>query len=199
MMSPTSQFNTEQIFSNTSMLTFSSLDNFDIVVLLKPVCKRKSFLSYLYQSAFSTAFYSILPYCHLLPLFLLKVQYSRYFLHHSIEVRIVQSRCQKFKYSDNSDQYPCYCQTSITNQYFYQPVHNSGNDRIGNDSYIAVFTLIVDFDDRLTEILRNARKEQLKNRIPYGELYHKNYYREVKDKNRVYYEFYHLDGVLERV
>ena len=25
-------------------------------------------------------------------------------------------------------------------------------------------------------------------------LYHKNYYREVKDKNRVYYEFYHLDG-----
>ena len=41
MMSPTSQFNTEQIFSNTSMMTFSSLDNFDIVVVLKPVCKRK--------------------------------------------------------------------------------------------------------------------------------------------------------------
>lgn len=98
MMSPTSQFNTEQIFSNTSMLTFSSLDNFDIVVVLKPVCKRKSFLSYLYQSAFSTAFYSILPYCHLLPLFLLKVQYSRYFLYHSIEVRTVQSRCQNFKF-----------------------------------------------------------------------------------------------------
>ena len=30
--------------------------------------------------------------------------------------------------------------------------------------------------------------------MQYGELYHKNYYREVKDKNRVYYEFYHLDG-----
>ena len=42
--------------------------------------------------------------------------------------------------------------------------------------------------------LQNARKEQLKNRMQYGELYHKNYYREVKDKNRVYYEFYHLDG-----
>ena len=97
-MSPTSQFNTEQIFSNTSMLTFSSLDNFDIAVVLKPVCKRKSFLSCLYQSAFSTAFYSILPYCHLLPLFLLKVQYSRYFLYHSTEVRIVQSRCQNFKF-----------------------------------------------------------------------------------------------------
>lgn len=53
---------------------------------------------------------------------------------------------------------------------------------------------IVDFGDTLTEILRNARKEQLKSRMQYGELYHKNYYREVKDKNRVYYEFYHLDG-----
>ena len=53
---------------------------------------------------------------------------------------------------------------------------------------------IVDFGDTLTEILRNARKEQLKNRMQYGELYHKNYYRKVKDKNRVYYEFYHLDG-----
>ena len=53
---------------------------------------------------------------------------------------------------------------------------------------------IVDFGDTLAEILRNARKEQLKNRMQYGELYHKNYYREVKDKNRVYYEFYHLDG-----
>ncbi len=53
---------------------------------------------------------------------------------------------------------------------------------------------IVDFGDTLAEILHNARKEQLKNRMQYGELYHKNYYREVKDKNRVYYEFYHLDG-----
>ena len=53
---------------------------------------------------------------------------------------------------------------------------------------------IVDFGDTLAEILRNAQKEQLKNRMQYGELYHKNYYREVKDKNRVYYEFYHLDG-----
>ena len=53
---------------------------------------------------------------------------------------------------------------------------------------------IVDFGDTLAEILRTARKEQLKNRMQYGELYHKNYYREVKDKNRAYYEFYHLDG-----
>ncbi|WP_425355341.1 tyrosine-type recombinase/integrase [Pseudoramibacter faecis] len=46
----------------------------------------------------------------------------------------------------------------------------------------------------ILEIRCNARKEQLKNRMQYGELYHRNYYREVKDKNRVYYEFYHLDG-----
>lgn len=56
---------------------------------------------------------------------------------------------------------------------------------------------IVYFGDTLTEILCNARKERLKNRMQYGELYHKNYYREVKGKNRVYYEFYHLDGTEE--
>ena len=57
---------------------------------------------------------------------------------------------------------------------------------------------IVDFGDTLAEILRNARKEQLKNRMQYGELYHKNYYREVKDKNRVYYEYLScLDGTEE--
>ena len=30
--------------------------------------------------------------------------------------------------------------------------------------------------------------------MQYGELYHRNYYKEVQDKNRVYYEYYHLDG-----
>lgn len=98
MMSPTSQFNTVQIFSIISMLTFSSFDSFDIVDVLKPVCKRKSFLSCLYQSAFSTAFCSILPYCHLSPLFLLKTQYSRCFLYHSTEVRVVQPRCQNYRF-----------------------------------------------------------------------------------------------------
>lgn len=33
--------------------------------------------------------------------------------------------------------------------------------------------------------------------MQYGELYHRNYYREVTDKNRVYYEYYHLDGTQE--
>ena len=36
---------------------------------------------------------------------------------------------------------------------------------------------VVDFGDTLVEIFRNARKEQLKNRMQYGELYHTNYYR----------------------
>ena len=52
----------------------------------------------------------------------------------------------------------------------------------------------VDFCDTLAEILREARKEQRKNRFKYGELYHRNYYKEVHEKNRVYYEYYHLDG-----
>jgi integrase len=30
--------------------------------------------------------------------------------------------------------------------------------------------------------------------MQYGELYHRNFYKEVQDKNRVYYEYYHLDG-----
>ena len=53
---------------------------------------------------------------------------------------------------------------------------------------------IVDFGDTLAGILKEARKEQLKSRMQYGELYHRNYYKEVQNKNRVYYEYYHLDG-----
>ena len=56
---------------------------------------------------------------------------------------------------------------------------------------------IVDFGDTLTEILKVARKEQFKSRMQYGELYHHNYYKVVQDKNRVYYEYYHLDGTEE--
>ena len=43
---------------------------------------------------------------------------------------------------------------------------------------------IVDFGDTLTEILKAARKEQLKNRMQYGELYHRNYYKEVHVKKQ---------------
>ena len=44
----------------------------------------------------------------------------------------------------------------------------------------------VDFGYTLTAILKKARKEQLRNQMQYGELYHRNYYKEVQDKNRVY-------------
>ena len=48
----------------------------------------------------------------------------------------------------------------------------------------------VDFGDTLTAILKQAKKEQLKNRMRYGELGYRNYYREVTEKNRVHYELY---------
>ena len=44
---------------------------------------------------------------------------------------------------------------------------------------------IVDFGDTLTEILKAARREQLKSRMQYGELYHRNYYKEVHEKQGV--------------
>ena len=50
----------------------------------------------------------------------------------------------------------------------------------------------VDFCDTLAAILRAARTEQRKNRFRYGEFYHLNYYKEVKEKGRTYYEVYSL-------
>ena len=50
----------------------------------------------------------------------------------------------------------------------------------------------VDFGDALTSILKQAKKEQLKNRLRYGELGYKNYYKEVVEKNRTHYELYAL-------
>ena len=48
----------------------------------------------------------------------------------------------------------------------------------------------VDFCDTLAQILRSARNEQNRNRLKYGQLYSLNYYKEVKEKNRTYYEVY---------
>lgn len=52
--------------------------------------------------------------------------------------------------------------------------------------------LVVDFGNTLTDILKKARKQQLKNRIQYGGLYYRNFYKEVTEKNRVHYEYYSL-------
>jgi site-specific recombinase XerD len=50
----------------------------------------------------------------------------------------------------------------------------------------------VDFCDTLAKILKAAKVEQNKNRLRYGELYRLNYYVEVKEKDRTYYEVYTL-------
>lgn len=50
----------------------------------------------------------------------------------------------------------------------------------------------VDFCDTLAAILREAKAEQHKNRFRYGELYNLCYYKEVKEKDRTYYEVYSL-------
>ncbi len=50
----------------------------------------------------------------------------------------------------------------------------------------------VDFCDTLAAILKAAKTEQHKNRFRYGELYSQNYYRQVQEKGRSYYELYSL-------
>ena len=50
----------------------------------------------------------------------------------------------------------------------------------------------VDFCDTLAAILKAAKTEQHKNRFKYGELYSLNYYKQVQEKGRSYYELYNL-------
>ena len=50
----------------------------------------------------------------------------------------------------------------------------------------------VDFCNTLAAILKAAKTEQHKTRLQYGGLYHLNYYTEVKEKDRTYYEVYSL-------
>lgn len=55
----------------------------------------------------------------------------------------------------------------------------------------------VDFCDTLASILKAAKLEQQENCIRYGELYSLNYYVEVQEKSRTYYEVYSLPKSLE--
>ena len=55
----------------------------------------------------------------------------------------------------------------------------------------------VDFCDTLAAILRRAKKEQIGNRLRYGELYSLNYYTEVREKDRAYYEVYTLPRTVD--
>ena len=50
----------------------------------------------------------------------------------------------------------------------------------------------MDFCDTLAAILQRAKKEQIGNRLRYGELYSLNYYTEVRERDRAYYEVYTL-------
>lgn len=49
---------------------------------------------------------------------------------------------------------------------------------------------VVDFCDTLADILKKAKREQTLNSLQYGGLYRQNYYREVQEKSRTYYEVY---------
>ncbi len=53
---------------------------------------------------------------------------------------------------------------------------------------------VVDFGNALTDILIAAKNEQQRNRSKYKELYRLNYYKQVCEKNRIYYEIYSLDA-----
>ncbi|MCR4866627.1 MAG: site-specific integrase [Lachnospiraceae bacterium] len=53
---------------------------------------------------------------------------------------------------------------------------------------------VVDFGDTLTEILKEAKRTRKKNEKEFGKLYHRCYYKEVREKNRIYYEYYALNG-----
>ena len=55
----------------------------------------------------------------------------------------------------------------------------------------------VDFCDTLAAILKAAKREQIRNRLRYGELYSLNYYTEVREKDRAYYEVYTLPRTVE--
>lgn len=50
----------------------------------------------------------------------------------------------------------------------------------------------VDFCNALAEILQQAKRDQARNSLKYGALYRLNYCKEVKEKNRTYYEVYTL-------
>ncbi|MCR5384237.1 MAG: site-specific integrase, partial [Saccharofermentans sp.] len=52
----------------------------------------------------------------------------------------------------------------------------------------------VDFGDKLTSILKEAKKQQNLIEKAYGELYQRNYYKEAKEKNRTYYDYYTFNG-----
>ncbi len=52
----------------------------------------------------------------------------------------------------------------------------------------------VDFGNKLTEILKEALKQQKANEKEYGSLYQRCYYKEVREQKRTYFDYYSLDS-----
>lgn len=50
----------------------------------------------------------------------------------------------------------------------------------------------VDFGDTLADIFKNAQAKQIQNEKEFGMLYHNCYYRKVRERNRIYYDYFHL-------
>ena len=53
----------------------------------------------------------------------------------------------------------------------------------------------VDFGDTLADILKTAQAQQKRNEEEYGMLYHNCYYKKVREKNRIYYDYFHLSRI----
>ena len=70
-----------------------------------------------------------------------------------------------------------------------------GKDEIGPTKRSKIRT--VDFGDKLTKILTEAKKQQKRNEKELGKAYQQCYYKEVREKNRIYYEYYSFDGTQE--
>ena len=56
---------------------------------------------------------------------------------------------------------------------------------------------VVDFGDTLAKILKEAKKLRKQAEKEYGPLYHNCYYKEVREKNRTYYDYYTMDRTVE--
>lgn len=56
---------------------------------------------------------------------------------------------------------------------------------------------VVDFGEKLTKILKEAKKQQKDNEKEYGPLYQRCYYKEVREQKRTYFDYYSFDGTAE--
>jgi len=53
----------------------------------------------------------------------------------------------------------------------------------------------VDFGDTLADIFKNTQAKQIQNEEEFGMLYHNCYYKKVRERNRIYYDYFHLSRI----